>query len=707
MPEELPDDEMYYVYGLNGSKGTYLDEPLTPQEVGDAARGQVAKQSKDDLRNLRAHVDQAESSMRAALGIDERELDQTGWGVVFARGADPGVKKALQPLLDHRKEQAGELYEVYEGDDGYLPGDTWESFRRDHKVTPGDAIPDQMPYYLLLVGDPETIPYDFQYMADVDRAVGRIHFDNLDDYAYYAQSVVRAEEEEHPLQLPRCATFFATSNPDDRATELSSKQLIKPLAEELVGVLKKHTWDLGMVEPEDATRARLKALLGGSETPSLLFTATHGAGFDDTDTFYPVHQGALVTKEWPGPREWRERLNESFFFSADHVGSDARLWGMIAVFFACFGAGTPRQNDFYHLKERHPEMQLKMAEKALLAPLPQRLLSHPNGGALAVAGHVERAWSASFKDRGPAGPDTRDLQAFKQLFSLLMRGYPLGAAMEHMGSRYANFSIQLTSDLHHVLHTPGYIYTDELKSKVARLWTANNDARNYVIVGDPAVRLPVSATETAAAEHPIPAFEITTSSEEKPAKAKVDAEEHSKKSDSASDDDDDEGYWVVASGPGPKDPELRQRWRESIKSGYEHNEEMFRRILKAFMSPYYTTVWMNGIIFAVGILSFVAAVALSLWRNEALYALAFGGLGVAAFLGFFVSRPLQSLEENLEFITWLGVIYNTYWTRLIAAGDPKTTQQDLQAATDDAVAALEKLVDKHAEVSAKRFKLGK
>jgi hypothetical protein len=30
-------------------------------------------------------------------------------GVIFARDADPRVKDALQPLLDHREEEVGEL----------------------------------------------------------------------------------------------------------------------------------------------------------------------------------------------------------------------------------------------------------------------------------------------------------------------------------------------------------------------------------------------------------------------------------------------------------------------------------------------------------------------------------------------------------------------------------------------------------------------
>jgi hypothetical protein len=567
-----------------------------------------------------------------------------------------------------------------------------------------------MPYYVLLVGDPETIPYEFQFLLDVERAVGRIHFDRLEDYAYYAQTVVEAETQ--PLKLPRRATFFGTSNPDDQATRLSSQDLLAPLAGDLAKLLEQRKWQLEVVSPDEATKARLGGLLGGPQTPSLLFAATHGAGFDHDDDFYPIHQGALVTQEWPGPKEWRERLKEEFFFSAADVGDDARLWGAIAVFFACFGAGTPRLSDFVHLKEYMPAERLHLAAEALLAPLPRRLLCHPKGGALAVVGHVERAWSTSFKIPGLSGPDSRDLQAFKQLFSLLLRGYPLGAAMEEMDSRYAILSVELTNELYPVLHQ-GLRYDDDLKIRVARLWTANNDARNYIIVGDPAVRLPVSETETAAAEHPVlPAFEITLSSEEEMPKPTVPAEtppEQQPGQERMQDEIVDESYWIP--GQPPKgvqgDAELLRYWHKHIKAGYEQNEEMFRRILKAFLGPYYTTIWMNGIIFAVGILSFVGAIALSIWRNEALYALAFGGLSVAAFLGYFISRPLRSLEENLEIITWLGMIYNTYWTRVVATSDPKTTQQDLQAATNDAVAALERLIDKHAELSGKRPQPGK
>ena len=58
----------------------------------------------------------------------------------------------------------------------------------------------------------------------------------------------------------------------------------------------------------------------------------------------------------------------------------------------------------------------------------------------------------------------------------------------------------------------------------------------------------------------------------------------------------------------------------------------------------------------------------------------FAGMSVMA-PHYFVSRPLQALEENLQFITWLGIIYNTYWTRIANAQDTTTFQADLQDAT--------------------------
>jgi len=155
------------------------------------------------------------------------------------------------------------------------------------------------------------------------------------------------------------------------------------------------------------------------------------------------------------------------------------------------------------------------------------------------------------------------------------------------------------------------------------------------------------------------------------------------------------------------DPELYAAWRDHMRRGFENNQVMFEQLLNAFMTPYWTTVWMYRILFGLGIAAFVVAAVAALLNRGAMTTGIFGGLSVAAFLGYFLNRPLQALEENLQFITWLGVIYNSYWTRLAYTNELETVQQELEDATDDTIAKIKEMMDKHAERNASRPVIGR
>ncbi|MEZ4832123.1 MAG: hypothetical protein R2873_09000 [Caldilineaceae bacterium] len=150
------------------------------------------------------------------------------------------------------------------------------------------------------------------------------------------------------------------------------------------------------------------------------------------------------------------------------------------------------------------------------------------------------------------------------------------------------------------------------------------------------------------------------------------------------------------------DPTLYEYWREHINQGFQRNNRMFDTILDAFMRPYNTTIWMYRILFGLGIAAFLVAAGLGAWLREPMFSLIFGGLSIVSFLTYFIGRPLQSLEENLKFITWLGIIYNTYWTRLVYSMDAESIHADLEDATQDAINEIERLLDKHHDFSGNR-----
>ncbi len=147
---------------------------------------------------------------------------------------------------------------------------------------------------------------------------------------------------------------------------------------------------------------------------------------------------------------------------------------------------------------------------------------------------------------------------------------------------------------------------------------------------------------------------------------------------------------------------LRQAWEDYMVEGLENTNRMFNRTLNAYMIPYYLTVGMYVVLFAVGVGLFVTAAWLAGSEGNEITSIVFAGLGTLTFLAIFIRYPLRALEENLQFITWMGLIYNTYWTRLLYLQDPENIQEELTDATQSAIADMERMIDKNAALAQKR-----
>ena len=139
-------------------------------------------------------------------------------------------------------------------------------------------------------------------------------------------------------------------------------------------------------------------------------------------------------------------------------------------------------------------------------------------------------------------------------------------------------------------------------------------------------------------------------------------------------------------------------WINTFKDCFEANRKMFKTTLKGFMKPFWLSIGMNVAIFILGISAFSIGMIVSVLNDEYLFALVFGGVDAITFLTFFMSNPIKNLEKDMGFITWLGLIYNTYWTRAYYSTNSGTFQKDLQEITDKAVDSLQKLLDTQNEL---------
>ncbi len=476
----MPDSPKIYVNGINAVTGQYLFEPRT---VAELAQNITGEQDSGILRWLqRIWTRLAAPSL--GLDADPTDLTQAGWGIVFHESESDLVKQALEPLVRHRREKVGsdDLVKVLE----YRQGEQLRDWLGRYGLTFGVKEPTKVPFYLLLVGSPDKIPFLFGHQLDVEYAVGRLDFDRPVDYATYADSLI---DYETSAAVPngREVVFFGTRHKFDNATQLSADQLVAPLADgqqasgpvlPQPGVAQEFDFRTRKLWGADALKAALAEVLSpgaGGKAPAFLFSATHGMGWPCGDKDQAAKQGALLCQDWPG----FGRISPDHYFSAADLPPDAHVHGMVAFHFACYGAGTPASDRFVHEPGVQPPT---IAPKPFTAALPRALLAHPNGSALAVIGHVERAWGYSI-ETAEAGPQ---IKPFRNTIGRMLYGLPAGYAIKDFNERYASLSTSLSAILEE--KGQGAKVPD---TELVTAWIERNDSEGYVILGDPAVSLRV------------------------------------------------------------------------------------------------------------------------------------------------------------------------------------------------------------------------
>jgi hypothetical protein len=519
--------ELLPVNGVDLTSGKYLIE------IDQAAAISLARGDPDpnDLTLLHRSKQRSanEKNLGLVQGLDDRSLVDSRWALVVNADDDCALLAALAPLIRHRASEQGialrpDALNVSPGERCgawylrltserdhsrrwnelppvllYRNGDTARGWLARYGVAMGPVDPRRgVPYYLAVVGRPGPlhpgdrafIPFSFQYELDLYWGVGRICFSDLqgqhhlDGYRRYAEHLVRIESWiDSADRLAREFVYFGTQHEDDRATNLSAQELIRPLyawhsENPKTGPGRRGVaFERRLLIESQATRSALHGLLHavpGTRPPAVIFSATHGAGLPLGHPELVAHQGGLICQDWRGGKPRPDQ-----YFTGDDLGREATptVSGMVAVLLACYGGGSPAEDQFLFDKAAQ---RPAIAPFAFVARLPQQLLLN---GALGVISHVDRAWTYSFSGYGTPAQS----QNYEDLLSRIAEGRRLGFATDQFNLAQSAWAATLADELENVkfgkLIEPCYLTS---------LWMARNDARNFTLLGDPAARLPLT-----------------------------------------------------------------------------------------------------------------------------------------------------------------------------------------------------------------------
>ncbi|WNG36714.1 hypothetical protein F0U61_25875 [Archangium violaceum] len=428
---------------------------------------------------------------------DPNALPEQRWGVIAPEGSEgDSLLQAIAPLVEHRARQQGAEVRVYRV---HPHMEAAQAVDWRERVYRSESVPqEERPRYLLVLGGLEQVSLELQHVLAQGAFVGRLHFatpegtPDLASHAAYVEKVLAHERSSGEAEAPEVLLYTATDG--SRATVRGHQLLMEPCRKVV-----ESRW-----LPRQLAR-KLQVLPDeGSEPEALL----HAAGTVRSGVLLSVSHGLGAPREgWASAEQQRARqgalcLTPKLELTADKVRAPPFLSGGMWFCVACFGAATPRKSAFHawlsmlarqQLFPGRPEAVLESlprpGEPPFLAALPQALLANPNGP-LAFLGHSDLAWNFGFANPN----DLTESRASRILSALevVAKGSRVGVALDALMRSFRDVNDSLMSAYQERQDAAEEGRPDPTDPKrVGYLWMLRNDLRGYLLLGDPAVRLPL------------------------------------------------------------------------------------------------------------------------------------------------------------------------------------------------------------------------
>lgn len=481
-----PEDRLDLLLADAAEHRPVLDEGW-PGETSE--RGPKPKRAKEVRRD--------DSFNRRRTGEALNDLPVQRWAVVAPEGKEGSqLLSAIAPLMRLREEEQRAAVTVYRAPTGM---DAPRALAwKDAVYWSGDVEEDDRPLYLLLLGDLHHVSLELQHTLANGALVGRVHFadaageTDLDGYAAYAEKVVRFTREGTPERSPDLSFFVARDG--SLATLHGEARLVAPSLQAATRNVEQGRLPAASVRALEAETVDALLEAGKGPRPSVLLSVSHGLG--------------APRRGWPSEHEqWQRQgalvLGENEILDAERMLGQAFLPGGLWFCLACFGAGTPSASAYhtwlsllakegaYRGKASSVSASLPSSgQRPFVAAMPQAALRNP-AGPLAVISHVDLAWTYGFSSSGDLS-ESRSLRIHSAL-EVMVRGGRAGVALEALMRFYreANEALMLSYEREEEARNEARADPTDRKER-GHLWMLRNDLRGYVLLGDPAARLPLA-----------------------------------------------------------------------------------------------------------------------------------------------------------------------------------------------------------------------
>jgi hypothetical protein len=404
-----------------------------------------------------------------------------GWGVVAAETAD---------LTDAQKRTSSDLPEPIQEllkDRGDAPvfryRPSWDqrfrllrSYARGLDVAIGQSPEglgrESIPRYLLIVGTPEQVPWELQYVLNSHYAVGRLHLTGgeLENYVAALRSDWRSSTAQKNNSV-----IWAVNQGSNDITGLMRDAIAAKVHRKLLGDTDLAAGTKFLDGAGAATGPMLISALSQAK-PGLVVTTSHGQTYPlDNPELLGNGLGILVDQNYAS-------------ISITDLLTGWQPDGAIWYAHACCSAGSSAQTLFDGLCLEGSEVDRVLKGVAKLgnrvAPLPTALLGGKKP-ARAFIGHVEPTFDWTLRD-----PNTRQMLADsieQALYSELYQPSPIGHASrkcyERLSALYASYDAELVE----------FGRGGATREAMLRDLLCARDVQSMVILGDPTVAFPTDA----------------------------------------------------------------------------------------------------------------------------------------------------------------------------------------------------------------------